>query len=649
MNSNASDPKAPAADGFFDSLRRANLPRTQDRWIGGVAAGLAHRLGIDPLIVRGAFLLITLFGGFGLLVYGVAWALLPEHSDGRIHLQEAIRGRFDAALAGALLLTVIGLSRAGFWWSGWGALPVSLGIIALIALVAVIALAIQRRQDEGSIPGTAETGPAAPGGYSGQHDPGGQYGPGGHSQHYGSEGSPWPGGPAGPAGPWGAGSTPPPDPPAGTAETTVAFAAGPTGTIVAPSHASGEEAANAPGTTGTSSSDGQDERENTETAAVNESKPSEPSGPNEPSEPSELSERGERDGFAGPSEPVEHGAPAGPTEPIDTPAPEETHVLPATAAAHGDWSHMSTTSTPADHTPWSGAASNAPPVDAEQPPTVPPPGQPPVPPSDHLPEPPPAPAPPPKPRVPGPGATLVRVTLGLILLVVAVLLYAGYTGSGTMWTQPWFADPGTPNTWSTPVVALGAAVALFGLGAVIAGLMGRRSGSLGVLGTLVALVAIPWAMVHSTEVVHRFDWNDSSAYGEQRWQPATAAEATEGYDQLAGGVLIVDLSDLEDVTVPGPVEVELGAGELTVLVPEGLPIVIDTSVTGEVVTRNLNDWTAQVEGRAAQTIDGDIDYGFRFGGNREVTISSPEANDATVEALELHVDLGFGEIVIEER
>ena len=27
-------------DGFFDSLRRMNLPRSQERWIGGVAGGI---------------------------------------------------------------------------------------------------------------------------------------------------------------------------------------------------------------------------------------------------------------------------------------------------------------------------------------------------------------------------------------------------------------------------------------------------------------------------------------------------------------------------------------------------------------------------------------------------------------------------------
>ena len=48
-----------------------------DRWLGGVAGGLAHYFEIDPTIVRLVFI-VAFFGfGTGLLVYLVLWLVMP--------------------------------------------------------------------------------------------------------------------------------------------------------------------------------------------------------------------------------------------------------------------------------------------------------------------------------------------------------------------------------------------------------------------------------------------------------------------------------------------------------------------------------------------------------------------------------------------
>lgn len=50
---------------------------TRDRWIGGVAAGLARYFDIDPTLVRVIFL-VAFFGfGTGFLIYLVLWLLMP--------------------------------------------------------------------------------------------------------------------------------------------------------------------------------------------------------------------------------------------------------------------------------------------------------------------------------------------------------------------------------------------------------------------------------------------------------------------------------------------------------------------------------------------------------------------------------------------
>ncbi|NWL27920.1 hypothetical protein DM794_12730 [Paenarthrobacter ureafaciens] len=109
---------------FFDWIRNQGIRRGPDRWIGGVASGVAHRFGIDPLIVRGIFIVLALFAGVGVLLYGLAWALLPE-PDGRIHVQEAAAGRWSGGMTGALATSIIGLPSLGrgFWGWGWDGLP----------------------------------------------------------------------------------------------------------------------------------------------------------------------------------------------------------------------------------------------------------------------------------------------------------------------------------------------------------------------------------------------------------------------------------------------------------------------------------------------------------------------------------------------
>lgn len=54
-----------------------------DRILGGVAAGVAQYFSIDPTIVRLAWLLIVLWGGAGILLYLIAWALVPREPEGR--------------------------------------------------------------------------------------------------------------------------------------------------------------------------------------------------------------------------------------------------------------------------------------------------------------------------------------------------------------------------------------------------------------------------------------------------------------------------------------------------------------------------------------------------------------------------------------
>jgi phage shock protein PspC (stress-responsive transcriptional regulator) len=55
------------------------------RMVAGVCAGLAVYFGIDVNLVRLGFGIFTVFYGLGILIYLIAWAILPEEDqDGSI-------------------------------------------------------------------------------------------------------------------------------------------------------------------------------------------------------------------------------------------------------------------------------------------------------------------------------------------------------------------------------------------------------------------------------------------------------------------------------------------------------------------------------------------------------------------------------------
>jgi phage shock protein PspC (stress-responsive transcriptional regulator) len=165
--------------GFFASIRRGLFPRSEQRWVGGVAGGVAERIGWDPLLVRGILVVSFFLGGLGLILYGIGWALLPER-DGRIHLQEATRGNFDVAMLGSVAVFLTGFAWGGpsGWWddNGWEWLAFLFWLAVLGVVFYLIVQGVQRRRDNAALrtgavagspgvptPGTPAAGPQAPG------------------------------------------------------------------------------------------------------------------------------------------------------------------------------------------------------------------------------------------------------------------------------------------------------------------------------------------------------------------------------------------------------------------------------------------------------------------------------------------------------
>ncbi len=105
-----------ASDASGELLRRDR----SNGWVGGVAAGIARRLGVDVSLVRLAFVVATAAGGAGAAAYALGWLLIPLGDSGpeRRRIPTG-RAAVEVALGtGLLLLAVLLTFRAlGVWFS----------------------------------------------------------------------------------------------------------------------------------------------------------------------------------------------------------------------------------------------------------------------------------------------------------------------------------------------------------------------------------------------------------------------------------------------------------------------------------------------------------------------------------------------------
>jgi len=74
---------------FFDTIRRTGFRRGPSRMLGGIAGGIAHKMGANVTVVRLLVLLAFLLPGIGIGLYLVAWLLLPWQ-DGSIPLERLL-------------------------------------------------------------------------------------------------------------------------------------------------------------------------------------------------------------------------------------------------------------------------------------------------------------------------------------------------------------------------------------------------------------------------------------------------------------------------------------------------------------------------------------------------------------------------------
>jgi phage shock protein PspC (stress-responsive transcriptional regulator) len=132
-----SAPPPPRSHQDLDRLRRS----TSNRYIAGVAGGLGRHFNVDPTIIRVLLVVLTFFGGAGLLIYVACWLFVPEDTADHapIRVSSEPRKILLLAAAGIAFLLAAGNAFSGFgsdhWWP----------VVSIAVVIAVVLIIRDRR------------------------------------------------------------------------------------------------------------------------------------------------------------------------------------------------------------------------------------------------------------------------------------------------------------------------------------------------------------------------------------------------------------------------------------------------------------------------------------------------------------------------
>jgi phage shock protein PspC (stress-responsive transcriptional regulator) len=158
---------------------------TKNAILGGVCAGFANYFGVDPVLIRLAFILMVVLNGFGLVAYVVGWVIMPRAdkdapssgapgsaaaTDPAGRIVESVRQagekvadgfqrlpdekRRGSAIAGTVLIvlgTIFLLDRMSWWsWPYWARFSNLWPVILIVVGVSLIFEAARGRGGKSS-------------------------------------------------------------------------------------------------------------------------------------------------------------------------------------------------------------------------------------------------------------------------------------------------------------------------------------------------------------------------------------------------------------------------------------------------------------------------------------------------------------------
>lgn len=141
MSGAAETSKPHGLGGFEETVKDFWVSRPRrplsGRKLAGVAAGIGNRYGIDPVLVRVAFVAATVFGGVGLTVYLLCWLFFPRVDD-EVSPVESLFGRGRSSMSKACTIVgLIALLPLNSWvfGSGWFDGGAILGLALLVTAI----------------------------------------------------------------------------------------------------------------------------------------------------------------------------------------------------------------------------------------------------------------------------------------------------------------------------------------------------------------------------------------------------------------------------------------------------------------------------------------------------------------------------------
>ncbi len=147
MTETLQDPLPPPPSPPAPAARRL-VRHPDDKAIGGVCAAFGRFTDTDPVLWRVLFAALVLFGGAGLVIYALAWLLIPRvdqpHSFVERHLRHADQ---SVSVAGVILLFLVALVL-------FAAIDDGSGVVVLAVVVALAYLVARERRgaEPGAVP-----------------------------------------------------------------------------------------------------------------------------------------------------------------------------------------------------------------------------------------------------------------------------------------------------------------------------------------------------------------------------------------------------------------------------------------------------------------------------------------------------------------